>query len=113
MIIPLTNFTLENGPTQLLVGSHHDKWKIGFFPYLSGVLRQGAKVIQAPVGSIAAYDSRIYHRGLGNSSLDGRPAIIFCFDRISSPPPGIGNYGSLRNSYWAGLLHILSPTSWT
>lgn len=106
------DFSLDNGPTQLLVGSHHDESQGGFFSYLVDVLGNGAKVIQAPVGSIAAYDSRIFHRGLGNQTQAGRPAIIFCFDRTTSPPPGIGNYGSLRNSYWAGFLHILSPATW-
>ena len=112
IIIPLTEFTPDNGPTQLLVGSHRDRNEIGILGYLRGILSQGAKVITAPVGSIAAYDSRIYHRGLGNPSSEVRPAIIFCFDRINSPPPGIGTYGSLLNSYGARLLHILSPGSW-
>jgi hypothetical protein len=79
---------------------------------MSDILRNGAQVIEAPVGSIAAYDSRVFHRGLGNETSVGRPAIIFCYDRMSSPPPGIGNYASLRNSYWAGFLHIVSPASW-
>lgn len=100
IIIPLVDFTPDNGPTQVLVGSHNKEWPL--------VLQQGAQVVQAPAGAIAAYDSRIYHRGLGNSTEEGRPAIIFCYDRKWSPPPGTGPYGSLAHSYLAGILSLVS-----
>ena len=100
IIIPLVDFTAENGGTQLLVGSHSREWP--------RVLQQGAQVVHAPVGAIAAYDSRIFHRGLGNETEEGRPAIILCYDRQWSPPPGCGTYGMLANACLAGALNVVS-----
>ena len=101
IIIPLVEFTKDNGPTQLILGSHAGAW--------STVAREGAQVVVAPVGSIAAYDSRTYHRGLGNDTDQGRPALIFCYDRIASPPPGYtGVFGSIAHAYLAGLLNLAS-----
>src|SRR6056300_1688348 len=90
IIIPLVDFTPENGGTQLLLGSHDNTW-----PLTNG----GARVIHAPAGSIVAYDSRTIHRGLGNETIVGRPALIFCYDRIETPPPGCGTLGSVGTSY--------------
>jgi len=103
IIIPLVDFTTDNGPTQVLVGSHTRTWPL--------LAQHGAQVVRAPAGAIAAYDSRTYHRGLGNSTDEGRPAIIFCYDRTWSPPPGCGPYSSLANSYVAGILNLLSAGS--
>ena len=100
IIVPLVDFTAENGATQVIVGSHNGSWPL--------VVEHGAQVVQAPVGSIAAYDSRTYHRGLGNQTMEGRPALIFCYDRPSSPPPGCGTCGMLVNANLAGLLNLVS-----
>ena len=100
LIVPLVDFTAENGSTQLLLGSHNKTWPL--------LAQQGAQVVQAPVGAVVAYDSRTYHRGLGNETDEGRPAIIFCYDRKWSPPPGCGPYQSLVNSNLAALLNIAS-----
>lgn len=100
IIVPLVPFSAANGGTQVLVGSHAYDWAL--------IAREGARVVHAPVGAVAAYDSRTYHRGLGNETEEGRPALIFCYDRISSPPPGCGVLGSLANANLAGLLNILS-----
>ena len=100
IIIPLVDFTADNGGTQVLVGSHRQSWSV--------VAQQGAQVVQAPVGSVAAYDSRTYHRGLGNLTAEGRPALIFCYDRTWSPPPGSTSAGSLAHANLAGLLNVLS-----
>jgi hypothetical protein len=99
IIIPLVDFTPENGGTQLLLGSHNNTW-----PLTNG----GARVIHAPAGSIVAYDSRTIHRGLGNETNDGRPALIFCYDRIETPPPGCGTLGSVGTSYQGRLIDILT-----
>lgn len=103
IIIPLVDFTAENGATQLLLGSHKRKWPL--------VIQEGAQVVQAPAGAVAAYDSRTYHRGLGNQTEEGRPALIFCYDRTSSPPPGCGTMGSIANANLAHALNIAS-TGW-
>lgn len=100
IIVPLVDFTAANGGTQLLLGSHDKKW-----PLASG---QGARVVHAPAGSVVAYDSRTIHRGLGNEMSEGRPALIFCYDRIESPPPGCGTLGSVATSYQGRLVDILT-----
>ena len=126
IIVPLVDFTPENGPTQVkhegmntdfiscsskmpalhltqvLVSSHDKDWR-------SVAQAGGAKVVLAPVGAIAAYDSRTFHRGLGNRSKSGRPAIILCYDRIETPPPGHSSpYTSILDSYRAAGLSLLS-----
>jgi hypothetical protein len=100
IIVPLVDFSAENGATQLLLGSHTSSWPLA--------VQQGAQVVQAPVGSVAAYDSRTYHRGLGNQTAEGRPALIFCYDKKTSPPPGCGTAGSIAN---ANLAHVLNMAS--
>lgn len=102
IIIPLVDFTAQNGPTQFLLGSHTQSWPL--------MVQEGAQVVEAPVGSIAAYDSRTYHRGLGNETSAGRPALIFCFDREASPPPGCGTMGSIANANLAHALNMLSAS---
>jgi len=99
IIIPLVDFTSDNGGTQLLLGSHNNKWPLN---------QGGARVIEAPAGSIVAYDSRTIHRGLGNDTDDGRPALIFCYDRCETPPPGCGTLGSVGTSYQGRLVDILT-----
>ena len=82
-----------------MLGSHNNKWPLN---------QGGARVIEAPAGSIVAYDSRTIHRGLGNDTDDGRPALIFCYDRCESPPPGCGTLGSVGTSYQGRLVDILT-----
>lgn len=109
IIVPLVDFTAENGGTQLLLGSHNTNW-----PILSAKKNNGggggvgARVIHAPAGSIVAYDSRTIHHGLGNETSMGRPALIFCYDRVESPPPGCGTLGSVGTSYQGRLIDILT-----
>eukprot|EP00547_Thalassionema_nitzschioides_P014536 CAMPEP_0194251726 /NCGR_PEP_ID=MMETSP0158-20130606/26058_1 /TAXON_ID=33649 /ORGANISM="Thalassionema nitzschioides, Strain L26-B" /LENGTH=278 /DNA_ID=CAMNT_0038988937 /DNA_START=14 /DNA_END=846 /DNA_ORIENTATION=- len=87
IIVPLVDFNAENGGTQLLLGSHESSCPVSS--------DQGAKVVIAPAGSVVAYDSRTIHRGLGNNTKEGRPALIFCYDRKQTPPPGTGTAGSI------------------
>lgn len=100
ILVPLVDFTAANGATQLLLGSHTEAWPLA--------ARQGAQVVHAPAGSIVAYDSRTIHRGLGNETAEGRPALIFCYDRTRNPPPGCGTMGSVATSYQGRLLDVLS-----
>jgi hypothetical protein len=128
IIVPLVDFTAANGATQVLVGSHNSTWNL--------VAQQGAQVVEASTGSLAAYDSRTYHRGLGNRTKEGRvgrcdsnphrswiqastpcltspvwspqPALIFCYDRKETPPPGCGMLESRAHATLAGLLNIVS-----
>ena len=64
----LRPYTATNGATQVLPGSFKQAWPL--------VAQHGARVVQAPAGSIAAFDSRTYHRGLANETNEGRPALI-------------------------------------
>ena len=91
-------------------GQRATRWRPQVFR-LAGGHEEGAQVVDAPVGSIAAYGSRPFHRGLGNTTDEGRPALIFCYDRTWSPPPGTGTAGSIANANLAHLLNIVS-TGW-
>lgn len=102
IIVPLVEFTVDNGATQLLLGSHDPA---NAWPALA---RRGARIAEAPVGSIIAYDSRTFHRGLGNRTDRGRPAVIFCYDREWSPPPGCGDVQSTANAQGARFLNLAS-----
>jgi len=108
IILPLVDFHAENGGTQLLLGSHHDHENEGALAGTHAGAGAGARVVAAPAGSIVAYDSRTIHRGLGNETMEGRPALIFCYDRVVSPPPGCGTLGSVATSYRGRFLDILS-----
>ena len=100
VIVPLVDFTQSNGSTQLLVGSHAHNWPL--------IAQHGAQVVQCPIGSIAAFDSRTYHRGLANETKEVRPALIFCYDRKESPPPGVSGMALRAHAGLASMLHILS-----
>ena len=100
IIVPLVDFTAANGATQVLVGSHSKDY--------ARVAQQGAQVVQAPVGAIVAYDSRAFHRGLGNLTEEPRPALIFCYDRTESPPPGRGSMGMIGIAWLASILNVAS-----
>jgi hypothetical protein len=105
IVLPLVDFTIENGGTQLLPGTHSplSAWKR---------LLHGACVATAPAGSVLILDSRTYHRGLGNSTGKSRPAIVFRFDASDSPPaPGIGLLGSVFHSTLACLTHQMTELS--
>ena len=110
IIIPLVDFTPDNGGTQLLLGSHNNNWPLLFSSPNGGGGGGGggARVVRAPAGSVVAYDSRTIHRGLGNVTSEGRPALIFCYDRIETPPPGCGTLGSVGTSYQGRLVDILT-----
>ena len=104
IVVPLVDFTLENGATQLLGSTHNEAWSL--------VMQEGAQVPQAAAGSIVAYDARTYHRGLGNRTGEPRPALVFRYDRQSTPPPGVGVAGALTHAAAATFLHLLSSAWW-
>ena len=56
----------------------------------------------------AVYDCRTYHRGLGNSTTAGRPALVFRYDFEATPPPGVGLLGSVAHTSLARALHVAS-----
>ena len=99
IVVPLVDFTLDNGATQLLPGTHD--------PRLSSMplMGEGARILTPKLGDIAVYDARTYHRGLGNASGHSRPALVFRYDHCDSPPPGVGVFGSLAHAGLARLIH--------
>lgn len=106
VVVPLVDFSIENGATELLPGSHAfttGAWRL--------LLREGPRVVTPRVGSIALYDARTYHRGLGNSTSESRPALVFRYDRLDSPPPGVGVVGSLTHATIASALHTISSAT--
>lgn len=120
ILIPLVDMTLDNGPTQLLPGSHHvfpnaDSGVI--FPWswvesASYVMNHSGKR-RAPIRALThqktalVYDSRTLHRGLANTSNEARPVLILRYDREATPPPGVRLSGTV-------LIRVLANffTSW-
>jgi ectoine hydroxylase-related dioxygenase (phytanoyl-CoA dioxygenase family) len=76
ILIPLVDFTLENGVTEFIVKSHKDL-KID----IKEIIKDKKKIIGEPVklNSIIIMDGRIVHRGLGNKTLENRPTIWLTF----------------------------------
>ena len=54
------------------------------------------------------FDSRTYHRGLGNEAKEGRPELIFCYDYATHPPPGCGGMELRAHAMLATFLNIAS-----
>ena len=98
LLVPLVDFTLENGATQLLPGSHR--------LHQLGTLNHGPTVACAPKGSVVAYDARVYHRGLGNSTWTPRPALVLRYDRRETSPPGCGPLGTAAHAVVARALQL-------
>ena len=41
-------------------------------------------------GAAIVYDSRTLHRGRANLAAQRRPALVLRYDRLGTPPPGVG-----------------------
>jgi hypothetical protein len=102
LLIPLVDFSIENGGTQLLPGSHQ--------PLATPLT--GSVVACAPAGSVLVYDARTYHRGLGNSTSVPRPALVLRYDSPDTPPPGVGNVSAAAHACVADALHLMGG-AWT
>lgn len=104
LLVPLVDFTLENGATQLLPGSHR-------LAQAHEAIGHGPRVACARRGSVVAYDARTYHRGLGNETGTPRPAVVLRYDSPETPPPGVGVLGTMLHATAAGALHWLGGAS--
>ena len=102
LLVPLIDFTLDNGATQLLPCSHRRDGRREL-----DALRHGPMVACAPRGSVVAYDARVYHRGLGNGTGTPRPALVLRYDRRETPPPGCGPLGTAFHAIVARALQLL------
>lgn len=70
----LDDFTRENGATEVVVGSH--RWHRGPTEADAGV---PMIPVEAPAGSVLAFESRIWHRSGANTSAGCRRAAVFPF----------------------------------
>jgi len=95
LLVPLVDVTLDNGPTQLVPGSHHltagpgDQVTHTDCHILECVQRvQGTIRACVPAGTAVIYDSRTLHRGLANDDCQSRPVLVFRYDYKDTPAPG-------------------------
>jgi hypothetical protein len=76
MLVMLDDFTLENGATYLLSGSHRTPQapaELAFF--------ERAERLTGPAGSIALFDSSLWHAAGPNRSRKARAALTLTFSR--------------------------------
>ena len=78
LFIPLVDLTLENGPTEYILGSHRDGEEA---QAASGKRKSRSQTrrnvtILAPAGSVIAFDFKLLHRGLVNTlQSEDRPML--------------------------------------
>eukprot|EP00494_Astrolonche_serrata_P001394 UN01400 len=59
ILIPLVDITSENGPTELLIGSHHQTFDV--------VDLNKTHTDHVKAGTVLIFDGRMYHRGRENN----------------------------------------------
>mmetsp|Transcript_93863 Transcript_93863/g.270426 ORF Transcript_93863/g.270426 Transcript_93863/m.270426 type:complete len:180 (-) Transcript_93863:103-642(-) len=91
VLVPFTDVDAEVGPTELLPGTHHFADSGGVAAAAAALLRSGGARTPPPLspGDVLVYDSRLWHRGMGNGSI-GRCRVVLAtrFDVSDTPPPG-------------------------
>jgi ectoine hydroxylase-related dioxygenase (phytanoyl-CoA dioxygenase family) len=81
MLVMLDDFTLENGATLFLLGSHHSE----DMPPRE-VFEAGAKQVEGKAGDILLFDSLVVHAAAPNRSSAKRRALTLCFGRPFMKP---------------------------
>jgi ectoine hydroxylase-related dioxygenase (phytanoyl-CoA dioxygenase family) len=76
MLVMLDPFTLENGATHVLSGSHHAPE-----PPPGALFREQAERLTGPAGSIVLFDSNLWHAAGENRSGHARAALTLSFSR--------------------------------
>jgi len=78
-IVPLVDFTADNGATRLIPGSHRRP----DLQRLSGSLddHPDAIVLTGPAGGMFLFSRHILHSGTRNDSVSPRPAVQICWTR--------------------------------
>ena len=110
-VIALDDIRLENGPTELLLGTQHVHdshngdvaWVKSYIMYCNSIKQKEDSLIasgyvekmehkQAIMNQRDAFvfDSRIWHRGGANRSTISRPVLIVRYDLSNYSPPGMG-----------------------
>ena len=77
LFIPLVDLTLENGPTEYILGSHKDEdAQAASGKRKSRSQKRRNVTILAPAGSVIAFDFKLLHRGLVNTlQSEDRPML--------------------------------------
>ena len=87
VIIPLADLTENNGPTELITGSHE----------LLQSIRNGNVALVRPIisaGDGIVMDGRVLHRGGANSSEISRPILVLRYDSRKTQPPCMTTVGA-------------------
>ena len=79
---PLVPVLADNGPTELLPGSH--EWVESTFGGLEPKRGEGkvppvSPLIEHPAGAVLVFNYKCYHRGLGNRTMEPRPIAYVAF----------------------------------
>ena len=91
----------QNGPTELIVGSHATSFS------LWNAVKQRESLLSTTLllecidaGDTILYDARIFHRGRGNNMKEeDRPVLVLRWDNAKTPPPGMGMIVTMANTY--------------
>jgi hypothetical protein len=81
MLVMLDDFTLENGATRLLEGSHH----VEAMPP-AGLFAEHAISLTGKAGDIVLFDSLVVHSAAPNLATAQRRALTLCFGRPFMKP---------------------------
>lgn len=96
LAVPLVDQDRAMGSTQLLLRTHRlvrsEKGEGADAPITPQRLALVSP--EVPEAGVLVYDSRTWHRGMGNTSTVDRPVLIVRLDAPATPPPGIGYLGS-------------------
>ena len=76
MLVMVDPFTLQNGATHVLSGSHHSPE-----PPEEALFHQRSERLVAPAGSIVLFDSNLWHAAGANLSDRPRAALTLSFSR--------------------------------
>lgn len=119
---------LDNGPTELILGSHQPNfslwpncWNV-MQKYLPASFKQryltddDDSIPDRPLlgcidaGDTILYDARLFHRGRGNTTtsegngIADRPVLVLRWDAAHTPPPGAGLIVTTANTYAGSFL---------
>ena len=109
--IPLVDFTVENGATQVWPGSHLivDDAAVRNSPYNVCEEERGAKYpsfqLEMPAGSVVVRDMRCWHRAMPNRTQHVRPMLaLVYFRRFHYSPNAPGIFGArVPEDIWANM----------
>ena len=109
-IIPLVDLTNQNGPTELITGSH-SLWNntFGWICGYGGENGFSLSLVKPLLrsGDCLIMDARLLHRGGANLSDTSRPILVIRYDSVKSQPPGMTVIGATARFYFARVICFL------